>query len=134
MPAAEGARVSDPSFKPSEVFLNAIPPLTATMGRFEREFAAALLVRACQVDGDAWRGFTPAELGKVIARDLEAKVEPMVSWNRNPFLRPDFRDLVAQGFAACTDLDNGAPVEFTERGLEALRRWVRPGSATPNAT
>lgn len=40
----------------------------------------------------------------------------------NPFAPlPDFRDLVDKGFARFVgDAEQGAPVEFTDKGLEAL--------------
>jgi hypothetical protein len=114
-----------PAFKPSQVFLNTVPPLTATMGRSEREHAAALLVRTCQVKGDAWQPVTPAMLGEVLRADLGAQVEPWNSLNRNPFFRPDFHDLVAAGFARWGDDTVKGPLELTELGIESLRRWVR---------
>ncbi len=120
-------------FTPSQVFLNCIPPLTATMGRAEREHAAALLVRACQVMGDRWQPVTPAMLGEVIQADLAAQAEPLSSLNRNPFFCPDFHDLAAKGFARWTEEDGKGPLELTERGIEALRRWVRPTIATAEA-
>ncbi len=106
--------------KPSDVILTT-PPLTGTMGRSEREHAAGLLVRCCQVNGDEWAAFTPQELGKAIEADLNADVEPLASWNRNPFINPDFHDLAKCGFAIIDD-NNG--IAFTEKGLEALARWT----------
>ncbi len=112
-------------FKPSDVdLLGSFPPLCATMGRTERELAAVLLVRACQSGGDEWKVHT---LGEVIADDMYNDREPLHSLSRNPFCRPDMHDCVATGFAAWVG-DAGNPdhgVEFTEKGLEALRRWVR---------
>lgn len=120
--------MADP-FKPSQVFLNAVPPLTATMGRAEREHAAAMLVRVCQVLGDEWQSVEPVTLGRVIRDDLAAGVEPWKSLNTNPFFRPDFHDLVATGFAEWREkapgTPGGPPIAFTPKGIEALRRWVR---------
>ena len=71
-------------FRPSDVYLG-VPPLVGTMGHAEREFAAALIVRACQVNGDAWHPIEPAELGRVIKADIAAGTEPIASLNHNPF-------------------------------------------------
>jgi hypothetical protein len=117
-----------PSFKPSEVFLITFPPLVGTMGKAEVEAAASMLVRVCQVDGNEWKPCSPQEVGLTLKADIDNKVEPWTSLNRNPFFRPDFHELVALGFARFTTEDEHAPIEFTEQGLEAMRRWVRPAS------
>ena len=108
--------------KPSDVILTT-PPLTGTFGRSEREHAAALLVRCCQVNDDKWAAFNPRELGNAIETDLDADVEPVASWKRNPFINPDFCDLVSMGFAVIGE-DNR--IGFSEKGLKALIRWAKP--------
>jgi hypothetical protein len=119
------------NFLPSEVFLNTVPPLGATMGKSEAEAAAACLVRAMQVRGDVWSPQFPKDIGEVLTADIDAKVEPWVSLNRNPFFRPDFRELVKRGFARCVgevsepDGEWRRAIEFTPEGIEKLRRWVR---------
>jgi hypothetical protein len=123
--------MADPTFKPSQVFLNTVPPLTGTMGRSEREHAAAILVRVCQVKGDAWQAVTPKILGEVLRADLAAQVEPWHSLNANPFFRPDFHELVDAGFARWGE-DEGKPIELTELGIESLRRWVRASKEPSN--
>ena len=110
-------------FKPSQVYLG-IPPLTATMGRSEREHAAAILVRVCQARGDIWQPVTPAMFGEVINDDLTAKTEPFYSLNQNPFFNPDFHDIVAKGFARWVETEGKGPLELTPTGIEALRGWV----------
>lgn len=114
--------MGESEFRPSDVLLLALP-LVGTMGRAEREYAAALVVRACQVLGDSWQPISPKQLGEVIAGDLAAKREPLTGLNRNPFLFPDFPDLIALGFVERTP---EGQVAFTVKGLEALRRWVKP--------
>ncbi|MFL5303049.1 MAG: hypothetical protein ACJ79R_22185, partial [Anaeromyxobacteraceae bacterium] len=113
----------------SQVVLG-VPPLTGTMGHSECEHAAAIIVRVCQVRGDRWQPVSPAMLGEVINTDLDAKAEPFHSLNRNPFFRPDFCELVEKGFARwCgTDGEKGLPIELTEAGIAALRRWVIPAN------
>lgn len=114
------------TFKPSEVVLRPVIPLMATMGRAERELAAAMIVRTCAVKGDAWQPVGPATIGEVIRADLDAKLEPWTGLNSNPFCpSPDFRDLVKHGFARWTAGDDKGPLELTAKGIEALRRWVR---------
>lgn len=114
-------------FKPSDVKLEAcFPPLTDTLGRVEREAAATLIVRVCQIKGDVWQPVMPKEIGEILKADREAKIEPLASLATSPFWRPDIFDCVELGFARWIDGDDGkGPVELTEKGLEALRRWVR---------
>jgi hypothetical protein len=114
--------MNEPTFKPSQVFLNAVPPLVGTMGKTEAEVAAALLVRACHVRGDAWAPVRAEEMGRVLSADLEAKTEPWASLDRNPFCKPNFDILVERGFAEFSD--GRRVLALTEKGIEALRRWV----------
>ncbi len=122
-------------FKPSDVnLLGSFPPLVGTMGRSEREAAAALIVRTCQVNGDIWAPVMPLDCGKMLEADIEARAEPFYTLNRNPVFRPDVNDLVSAGYASWF---NGSfpkgGVEFTSKGLAALLRWVTPAevSLTP---
>lgn len=111
-------------FKPSDVNLcSSFPPLVGTMGRTEAELAAALLVRVCQVRGDAWQDISAVAIGEVIREDLQAGREPFASMNRNPFCRPDVYDLVKRGCAEWVG-EPGRVLRFTQRGLDALRRVV----------
>jgi len=115
---------TDTSFRPSEVTLG-VPPLVGTMDRAEREFAAALIVRACQVLGDVWQPIEFRELGRVIEADIAEGREPIASLNRNPFFRPNF-DLLADGkYGRWVGFprSRSSAIELTEVGLEALRRW-----------
>lgn len=102
------------------------PPLVGTMGRSEIEVAAALLVRTLQVTGNTWRGVTPKEVGDVLAGDLHAECEPVTSWNRNPFIMPDFPGLLQEGFTKYSDPESNA-MEFTAMGLKAIERWGQGG-------
>jgi hypothetical protein len=115
-------------FKPSDVSLCAsFPPLVATMGHTEAELAAAMLVRTCQVRGDAWQDVDTRMLGEVITEDLRTKHEPFHSMNGNPFCRPDAFDLVERGCAEWVG-EPGWVLRFTQRGLEMLRKHVRPAA------
>ena len=117
--------MSGVDFKPSDVRLNdSFPPLTATMGRVEREAAAACLLLACHHHGDAWAPMLPRQLGEALKEAVSSATEPWVSLNRNPFFRPDFYELVEKGFARWTE-GEGGPLEFTDAGFQALRKYVR---------
>jgi hypothetical protein len=115
-------------FKPTDVNLcDSFPPLVGTMGRTEAELAAALLVRACQVLGDAWQDVEVRALGAVIRDDLAAKREPFHSMNRNPFCRPDAYDLVQRGCAEWVG-EPGQVLRFTPKGFDGLRKVVERSS------
>src|SRR5260221_931353 len=116
-------RVTMEEMLPSSIDLNQIPPLTGTMERLECEAAATLMVRACVLNGDRWQVLKPQDIGAAIAHDLDNKLEPLWSLNTNPFWRPDFRALVARGFARWTTDEEHAPIEFTDKGLGALRAY-----------
>lgn len=116
-------------FKPSDVSLTlSFPPLCNAMGKAEREHAATLIVRCCQLNGDTWQPCTPRQLGEAIRHDLDEKIDPLHSLNTNPFFRPDFRELAASGYARFVgdpDLKN-IPIELTQKGLESLVLYVDP--------
>lgn len=110
-------------FLPSQVALT-VPPLVGTMEAAEREFAACLIVRACQVLGDAWRPIAPRELGEVIRADLEQSREPLASLNRNPFFKPDFWKLADGTYGRWMGTPGKSAIELTDKGIAALARWV----------
>lgn len=108
-------------FKPSDVHLAAVP-LTATMGRAEREQAAALIVRVCQAMGDRWQPVTWNDVRRVLTADLaEPAAHITADWVRWPLFRPDVRDLCDKGFATL----DGDAASFTEVGFAKLRAHVK---------
>jgi hypothetical protein len=111
-------------FKPSDVVLHVIP-LVGTMRKAEIEFAAACLVRACVMLDDAWQAVPVKKLAALFQTDVEAGLQPMLSWSRQPFVRPAPALMVERGFAVWSDSDTGDAIAFTDQGIEALRRWVR---------
>lgn len=118
--------MADSDFRPSDVLLIA-PPLVGTMGSSEREHAAALLVRACQVLGDAWQPISFEQIRSVMTDDVSAKHDPFASLAVNPFFRPSFEKLCRDGsFVKLTGEPGALRMEFTALGLDALRRWVKP--------
>ena len=123
--------MSTHDFKPSEVRLSFLP-LIGTLGRTEREIAAALIVRTCQVNGDTWQPVTPRMIGDTLRRDVEDGVEPFASLNGNPFARPDFWDLVAQGYAS-GDPSKDEPLALTDKALVAISKWraASPSNGEP---
>jgi hypothetical protein len=107
--------------KPSEVRLwRGYMPIVGTLHRAEREVAAAIMIRACVRYGDTWQPLTPTMLGESLGEDL--KDEPWKTLDRNPFCKPDFRDLVQAGYAIF-DGDPDAqdtPIRFTQAALDAF--------------
>lgn len=109
---------------PSEVVAKRIAnqhcPLTDTLGRSEREVAAAVLLIALAESGDTWGPISP----RTVALTLKSVFERAeYRFLKNPFLgRPDYADLVTKGFARWTVPDDGAksPIEFTDLGLKAI--------------
>lgn len=111
-----------PDFRPSDVDLRrSFPPLVGTMGHAEAEFAATLIVRVCQVRGDAWQDVGIDAIGEVITADLGAEREPLHSMNRNPFCGANPHDLVKRGCAEWVG-EPGGTLRFTQKGFAGLRR------------
>jgi hypothetical protein len=108
-------------FAPSHVLLAEVNPLGGTLGRVEREVAAALLVRVCQVRG---------AFGPVALADVEDLIATGDHWTttllRNPFQSPNFDELVERGFARVV-VHEPLTLELTDVALERIGRslWVR---------
>lgn len=115
--------MANEAFTPRQVLLAPVP-LVGTMGRAEVECAAAILVRVCQVRG-TWGPVGFEEVGPVLKDDVESGHALRSTW-LNPFLRPDFGDLVKRGFATWAGEPFKSALELTDAGREALTRWVRP--------
>jgi len=127
--------------KPSDVRLwwrDAIIPLLGLFRRAEYEYAAALLVRACVVNGDEWKPQMPRDIGTIMRADIERNEDGqgyLKTLASNPFCRPDFWGLVKEGFAEFLgDPEKGAPVQFTEKGLEQLRKTCREETEPTEST
>jgi hypothetical protein len=101
------------------------PPLIDTMRRFEREYAAALLVLTCQKT-NAWSPVSLADVEIAIKQAL-AGTDATSKWVRSAAtfpIGPDFADLIAKGFARM--LIKGHVVELTSQGVAALHCWAKP--------
>lgn len=112
-------------------FLRETPPLGATLGRCEVEYAAALiLLGLLHVLGRAWsESITESELGSALSEQFAAGIEPVRSWGRNPFLRPDFDALVARGLAERVDSPEGHVLTLTPAALERVAAHIQPEGA-----
>lgn len=119
------------SFRPSDVVIVGALPFTGTLNHVEREVAAALIVRVCQVEGDRWQSVALAQIVATFEADIAAQREPWATMNRNPFLPPPgFDELVAHGFAGWTG--DRERIELTAAALDAIaRRWRRPAEEVP---
>ncbi|MBO6937575.1 MAG: hypothetical protein JJ863_21560 [Deltaproteobacteria bacterium] len=120
--------------RPSEIVLLPPIPLTATMGRAERELAAALLVLAMRAKGDEFGAVGMRDVGEALKAISDSAKETgelpaEKGWLTLPTVicSPDFRDLVAQSYAELAEPEREweSPLRFTEKGLEALRKWWR---------
>jgi hypothetical protein len=102
-------------------FYREVVPLGATLGKCEIEYAAALVLFALHELGRDWTAaIAYTELGAVVGKALADDREPVRSWARNPFLRPDMRLLVTRGFAV--ELD--AQIWFTPETIERFGRHL----------
>jgi hypothetical protein len=116
-------------YLPSQVVLHRVP-LVGTMGKAEIELAAAFLVRACVVLGDQWQAVRVSELARIAKEDFAACNEPMLSWGKQPFVKPSPQLMVDRAFAEWTVDGTEDALLFTVQGREAMRRWVRVDSNT----
>lgn len=115
--------------KPSDIILTT-PPLTGCFKKTEAECGAALLILYYQRHGDEWGLVTPRQLGQSM-NDEELEKEPLRSWNRNPFFKPDLARLSNDGFITAIDGSQNQAIGFTELGLERLRNspWNRASNS-----
>lgn len=121
------------NFKPSQVMLYTPMPLVDTFKRAEHEIAAAIIVRTCQVNGDAWQSVTPSMIRKMLDDDTAAGTNPMASLQTNPFARPDMWGLINAGFAQDIGTPEERRIEFTPAGFARLEEkgWVRSSLGEP---
>jgi hypothetical protein len=104
-------------------------PFIDTFGHSEAETAAAMLVAAMACHGDVWAPMLPAELGAWMKAEA---ANPEGRWAKlfdNPFLRPDFGELVSEGWARWVgDEAEGRkrPLELTDKALVRIveKGWV----------
>ncbi len=108
--------------KPSDISLDHPIPLTGVFGRVENELAAALMIFTLQ-NRDSWGALQPCQIGAT-CKGERFKTMP---WHNIPLITPDFFGLVKAGFAEFTSDEKGAPIQFTEKGLEKLKAsiWCR---------
>lgn len=104
-------------FKPSQVVLHPVP-LVATFERTENEVSAAVLVMTLAQAGDTWRPVAPREVGEMLR--AQPKGAPILTTLM--VVRFAFDVIEAKGWVT-KHADNS--LEFTQAGLERLRRWVR---------
>lgn len=110
--------VANPQLKPSDVLLR-FPLLHGTFGKVEAEWAAGLIVRACQLQGDEWKAVTAADIGDALRADIAAETEPFASLMRNPLFQPDVWRLINLGFARWADSPGGA-AELLPHALDII--------------
>lgn len=115
-----------PDFRPSDVVLEAhVFPLGNTLGKFECEIAAAVVIRSCHRHGDAWQPVTPSMMSTSLKKDLEES-EYWQALLENPFVKFDFVGLVRRGFATGNIIeDSTAPITLTEKLFDAIKKYVR---------
>jgi hypothetical protein len=90
--------------------------------------AAALILYGLHFFGKAWtESIGRAALAVLLKADFEAGREPVRSWLSNPFLKPDFDDLVRQGFAVETT--DPAGFALTWKALHPLAPHIAKGGA-----
>lgn len=118
-----------PPFVPSDIVIVGPFPFIGTLGHAERELAAALIVRTCQVTSNSWSPVSQRQIGESLGADVEASVEPWAGLIRNPFTpRPDFDELVKHGYATWTS--ERTLIALTPLALEAIgKRWRRAPEA-----
>lgn len=89
----------------------------ARFGHAEAEVAAALMIDVLRTNGDTWRPLPRSEVGEYLKAHRP-------DWMANPFIRPNFADLSARGFATDTE-----EISFTAEGIRRLSRWTIKPSA-----
>lgn len=102
-------------FKPHDVVISVPCPLAGTMGRVEVEFAASMIVRGLQENGNDWKPIAWPDIARVLRADIASRRDPFFSLCTNPFLRPDVDDLIKRGFGRWVVERPQSVVEFTAK-------------------
>lgn len=123
------------AFKPSQIdpFRKSIGnrvqvsacPFVATFRHAESEVFAAMIVGAMAMHNDDWTPIEPKQIGMWLKMRTG---EERRLWESLTICRPHPHELVKEGwcrFIGDNTDDKGAPIEFTESGLEKLAVWVR---------
>jgi hypothetical protein len=126
----EGVKIPPPKDEPMRL-LTQMPPLTGTLDKSEVEMAAALILFAHHVSGREWSASVPAkELGKVV--EEHGDKPPLKWWITNPFLRPDFAELVERGWAVKQETPDGDVLTLTPAALERVaKHLIEASEVTP---
>ena len=114
---------------PCDIHIKGGPPLTGTFNKVEKEFAAALLVLVCQIDGDEWRPVFPNEVGTACKLHIDDKEYAWVEFALG-FAPPSFDGLIEQGdadFVGPEEEGRSRAVQFTAQGMDKLAKscWCR---------
>lgn len=111
--------------KPSDVsLLSTYPPLAGAFGKVEAEAAAAVIIRACQLNGDRFQPVNQDMVQATLKHDFQNKTEPLASCVSNPFWKSDPGELCERGFARWVGNDT---VELLPRAFDVLRRYTQRG-------
>lgn len=108
--------------RPKDVDLSCPLPLTNVFGKCEAELAAALIIMPLAAADEDWRPVTYKEMREHL-RVLPEDQRP--AWLSNPFVQPNFMELIKRRYAEDCEPDGREFIRFTESGLAALRnsRW-----------
>jgi hypothetical protein len=102
-------------------------PLVGTLGKSGIECAAAALLFALHKLGREWSApIAVSEIAQVLSAAIDAGEEPVRTWSRNPFLRPDWGGLVARGFALREQTLDGLVLTLTSAALERVAAHLVP--------
>lgn len=129
--------------KPSEVqkrmWRGMLPFIGSGFRRAEMELAAGVYVWACAALGDEWQPIRPRQMGELLKLGVCPSMEMALN---QPFCRPDFHALAAQGFGAFDGDPNdpghkaagGTPFTLTEAGLAVIENYGKPVDALGGGT
>lgn len=99
--------------------LTHFPPLVGTLGKAELEIAAGMILVSLHMLKRFWTASVSAkEIAAVFTE--HGKEVPLRYWKLNPFLKPDFVELVKRGFAAVETTEDGEVFTLTASCLERV--------------
>lgn len=106
------------SLKPSDLTIDPMGIISASLGHAETEFVAAMVIRWHHVHNhEGWQSFSRRDLASLF--DTDAVVR---QWTTNPFWKPDPYEFMTEGFIDGWSQDPDTKGTLTDKFFAGLQK------------